>query len=74
MIGHQAVRPYVNTVPEACFFQQGYIGEVIIVAEKHIHAAVAPLDNMMGVSGCYHSCYARHTTSLLFLSAKVKLY
>ena len=37
------------------------IGEVIIVAEKHSHATVAPLDDMMGICGCYHACYACHT-------------
>jgi hypothetical protein len=60
MVGHQAVRPYLNTALIAPFGHKPDIIPVIIIAEKCILPAIASLGYMMGIVLCNYSCDTCH--------------
>jgi hypothetical protein len=72
MVGHQTVSPDLDGTAGTPLSYQIQIGPIIIVAEKGLLAAVAPLRHMMGPSGGHDSCYSRHNWIVALLSFAVK--
>ncbi len=68
MIGHEAICPYFNFIAPAGNGHHGNILAIIIIAEKGLHPAVAPLGNMVGYSRYDDPCYPCHELRLITYS------
>ena len=63
--GHQAVSPDLHAVAAAPLSHEADIGQVVIVAEEGLLAAVAPLGEVVRTAGGDDSGQSRHSDRLM---------
>ena len=71
VIGHEAVGPNFHTIFMTGFFQKISVGKEIIIPEKNIKSAIAPLDNMVRITRSNYSCDSWHSRVMVSFLVRI---